>query len=107
MTKFLKILEYFTDFRPVYKKNTKQAILLTQRASCNSHMGKQNNITREILMLAMWFMKQKVILFRCRTNICDDPARPEPAVQPAGPAMTLSDGLFLKCVKRYELETFT
>ena len=52
----------------------------TQRASCHSHMGKQNNIiTREILILAMWFMEQKVILFRCRTDIRDEPARPEPA----------------------------
>ena len=32
-------------------------------------MGKQNNIlTREILILAMWFIKQKVIFFRCRTD---------------------------------------
>ena len=51
-----------------------------QRASCYSHMGKQNNIiTREILILAMWCFEQKVILFRCRTDIRDEPARPEPA----------------------------
>ena len=78
----------------------------TQRASCHSHMGKQNNIiTREILILAMGFIEQKVVIFRCRTDIRDEPARPEPA-RP-GPAMTLFDGLFLKSVKRYELETFT
>ena len=36
----------------------------TQGASCHSHMGKQNNIiTREILILAMWFMEQKLIFF--------------------------------------------
>ena len=73
----------------------------TQRASCHSHMGNQNNIiTREILILAMWFIEQKVILFRCRIDIRDELARPEPA-------MTVFDGLFLKSVKRYELETFT
>ena len=39
-------------------------------------MGKQNNIiTREILILAMWFIEQKVILFRFRINIREDPAR--------------------------------
>jgi len=49
----------------------------TQRASCDSHMGKPDNvITREILILAIWFIEQKVILFRCRTNIRDEPARP-------------------------------
>ena len=71
----------------------------TQRASCHSHMGKHNIITREILILAMWFIEQKVIIFRCRTDIRDDPARPKPA-------MTLFDGLFLKCVKRYKFITF-
>ena len=49
----------------------------TQRASCDSHMGKQNKIiTREILILAMWCIEQKVIIFRCRTDIRDEPARP-------------------------------
>ena len=49
----------------------------TQRASCHSHMGEQNNIiTREILILAMWCIEQTVILFRCRTDIRDEPARP-------------------------------
>ena len=59
----------------------------TQRASCYSQMGKQNNIiTREILFLAMWFIDQKVIIFRCRTNIRDEPAQPGPArPDPAGP----------------------
>ena len=40
-------------------------------------MGKQNNVvTREILFLAMWFIEQKVIIFRCRTDIRDEPAWP-------------------------------
>ena len=66
----------------------------TQRAFCHSHMGTQNIIiTREILILAMWFMELKVIIFRCRTDIRDEPARPDPA-------MTLFDGSFLKYVKR-------
>ena len=51
-----------------------------QRASCYNHMGKQNNIiTGEIMILAMWFMEQKIILFRFRIDIRDEPARPEPA----------------------------
>ena len=51
-----------------------------RRDSCHSHKGKQNNIkTREILILAMWCIEQKFILFRCRTDIRDEPARPEPA----------------------------
>ena len=53
----------------------------------------------------MWFMEEKVILLRGRADIPDEPAWPEPA-RP-GSAMTLFDGLFLKCVKRNELETFT
>ena len=49
----------------------------TQRASCHSHMGKQNDIiTREILILDIWFIEQKVIVFRCRTDIRGEPARP-------------------------------
>ena len=49
----------------------------TQSASFYSHMGKQNNIKiREILILAMWFIEQRVILVRCRTNIRDEPTRP-------------------------------
>ena len=69
-------------------------------------MGKQNNIiTREILISAMWFIEQKLILFRCRTDIRDEPARPEPA-RP-DPAMTLFDGLFLKYVESNDFETFT
>ena len=52
----------------------------TQRASCHSHMGKQNNIiTREILILAMWFIEQKFILFRCRIDIRNEQDRLEPA----------------------------
>ena len=51
----------------------------TQRASCHIHMGKQNNfITREILILAIWFMEQKVFLFRLKIDIRDELARPEP-----------------------------
>ena len=51
----------------------------TQRASCHSHTGKQNNIiTRETLILAMWCIEQKVILFRSRTDIRDELARPGP-----------------------------
>ena len=70
--------------------------LSTQRAFYYSHMGKLNNIiTREILILAMWFIEQKVILFLCRTDILDELARPG-----IGPAMTL------KYVERYDIETF-
>ena len=47
-----------------------------RRASCHSHMRKQNIITREILILAMWCIEQKAFLFRCRTDIRDEPARP-------------------------------
>jgi len=32
-----------------------------------------------MLILAMWFIEQNVILFRCRIYIRDEPARPEPA----------------------------
>ena len=61
-------------------------------SSC-SHMGKQNNIiTREISILAIWFMQQKVNIFWCRTDIRDEPALPKPA-RP-GPAVTLFDGFF-------------
>ena len=68
----------------------------TKRASFYSHMGKQNSIiTREILILAMCFIEQKVILFRCEIDIRDESAR------------TLSDSLFLKYIKRYLFETFT
>ena len=52
---------------------------LTQKASCHSHMEKQNNIkTREILIFAIWFIEQKIIIFRCRTDIRAEPARPGP-----------------------------
>ena len=69
-------------------------------------MGKQNNIKiREILILAMWFIEQKIILFLCRIDIRDEPARLEPA-RP-GPVMTLFDGLFLKSNEIYGHETFT
>ena len=44
-----------------------------------SHMGKQNNIiTRKILISVMRFMEQKVIIFRCKTDIRDELVRPEP-----------------------------
>ena len=45
------------------------------------------------MILAVWFMEQKAIIFPCRTNIRDEPARREPA-------KTLLDNLFLKCIKR-------
>jgi len=62
-----------------------------------SHMGKPNNvITREILILAIWFIEQKVILFRYRTNIRDELARPEPA-------MTLFDTLYIRTYESHGL----
>ena len=70
-----------------------------QRASFFSLMGKQNNIiTREILILAMWFIFFDVKLI----SVMNQPGPTRP-----GPAMTLFDGLFLKLVKRYELESST
>ena len=52
----------------------------TQGSSCYSHMGEQNNnITREILILALWYIEQNFFPFRLRTYIRDEPARPEPA----------------------------
>ena len=42
-------------------------------------MGKQNIITREILILHMCLIDQNVIIFLCRTNFREDPARPGPA----------------------------
>ena len=69
-------------------------------------MEKQNNIiTREMMILALWFMEQKVIIFRCRADIRDEPARPEPSrLEPTRcvPVITLIDGLFPKCIKIYE-----
>ena len=62
-------------------------------------------MTREILILDMWFMEKKVIIFRCRIDIRDKPARPEPAKP--GPVMTLFHGPFPKFVVIYEIETFT
>ena len=63
-------------------------------------MGKQNNIvTCEILTLAMWFMEQKVIISRCRTDTRVELAQLEP-VRPGHDAF---DGVFLKWIKRYEL----
>ena len=59
-------------------------------------MGKQNSIiTLAIMILAMWFIEQKFINFRCRSDIRDEPA------------MTLFDGLFLQFAKKHEFETFT
>ena len=64
------------------------------------------------MILAMWFMEQKVIIFRCSNDIHDEPAnqsspaRPSPArSDPAlpGSALTPFYGLFLECVKIYEL----
>ena len=60
----------------------------TQRASCYSHMGKQKNIiTREIFILAMWFIEKKIFLFDVEPisvmnqpgSNRPDPARPGPA----------------------------
>ena len=66
-------------------------------------MGKQNSIiTREILNLAMWFMEKEVIIFRCRTDIRDEPARPEPT-RP-GPAMTLLTPHFSNVLKDKNLK---
>ena len=76
---------------------------VTQRASFCSHMGKHNNIiARELLVLAMWFIEQKVILFRCRTDIRYDPVRLEP-VRP-GPAMTLLTAYFSNMLKDTSLK---
>ena len=56
-------------------------------------MGKQNNIiTLEILILAMRFMEQKVFFFFFDVEPISVMSRP-------GSAMTLFDGLFLKCVR--------
>ena len=67
-------------------------------------MGKQKNIiTLEILILAMSFMEHLFILFHVKPITVMNPPCPK---QP-GPAMTLFDGLFLKFVKIYELETVT
>ena len=50
-----------------------------QRRDAHSY-GKQNNIIIcEILVLTIRFIEQKVIIFRCRTDFHDEPARPEPA----------------------------
>ena len=59
-----------------------------QRASSYSHMGKQNIIT---IVLAMWLMEQKVVIFWCRTDFRDEPTGPEPArPDPARPRRTLT-----------------
>ena len=63
--------------------------------------NKTASISFEILISAMCFMEQKNIFFRFRTDISDELARSELA-RP-GPVMTLFDGLFLKCVTRFEL----
>ena len=43
-------------------------------------MGKKNSIiTSEILILFMWFTEKKDIIIRCRTDIRDEPARPDMA----------------------------
>ena len=54
-------------------------------------------------------MEQTFILFRCRADIRDVPGRPEPAspgLIRTGAVMTIFDGLFLKWLKRNEIETF-
>ena len=73
----------------------------TERASFYSHMGEENNnITHEILILVIWFIEQKVIIFPCRNNIRDEPA-------PPGPAMTLFDALYIRSYGSYGLGTTT
>ena len=73
----------YTFYREIISERRREtqretSLRSTQRASLYSHMGKQNNnITREILILAMWFIEQKSIIFQCRTDIYDEPARPE------------------------------
>ena len=39
-------------------------------------MWENKLIAREILILTMWFIKQKVINFGCKIDIRDEPARP-------------------------------
>ena len=85
LSKF-KILTYLTHYNKfkVWKQqvyfNCAQWKLSLFKKIIHSHMGKQNNIiTREKLILAMWCMEQKVILFRCRIDIRDEQARPSPA----------------------------
>ena len=64
-----------------------------RRASCYSYMNKQNNSkTREILFSAMWSINQKIIHFRCRTSIRDEPAR----TGPTRPGHDVFDALYLK-----------
>ena len=78
---FTKKLEDIKTFISVLRRETRREASprSTQRASCHSHVGKQNNIiTRAILISAMRFIEQKVILFRCRTDNLDELARPDP-----------------------------
>ena len=101
---FVACLLYFLVMISIFFLFVSKLRRETQRASFYSHLGIQTNIiTREILILAMWFIELKVILLRCRTDIRDEPARPEPARS----GHDAFDGLFLKFIKRYELETFT
>ena len=75
---FLALKIFISEWRRETRREASRRS--TQRASCHSHTWKHNNIiTGEILILAMWCIEQKVILFRCRTDIRDEPARPEPA----------------------------
>ena len=40
---------------------------------------KNNIITRETMILAMWIIEQKVIIFRCIIDIRNEPNRPDTA----------------------------
>ena len=60
-------------------------------------MRKQNITNRELLILAMWFMEQKVFIFRCKTDIRDEPAQP-------GPAKTLLTACFSNLLKDMSLK---
>ena len=69
------------------RRNAKRRVARRSTASFYSDMGKQNDIiTREILICTMRFNEQKVVIFRCRTDVRDEPAWPEPAQpEPARP----------------------
>ena len=100
---FERIFGYL--IRAEERDETRTRVDLRGELFCYSQRGKQNNIlTREKLILAMCFIEQNFIILRCRTDINDQPAQPLPALP--GQVMMLFDGLFLICVKRYEIETY-
>ena len=69
----------------------------------------QQRISRLIFNLGTQSIEEKKFVFTFRTHIRDELAPPGPTwpdpVRP-NPTMTLFGGLFLKCVKRYEIEMF-